>query len=173
MVLSGGDDADDSGTSYLFVPVIYADLERQRLKLRAFRDEAEARQHELCRLLFKTEGKSRGVIGQRAGNKIRRLPSNVYGAPSLRSAFCARVRMGTHSVKPSIGGQQRLCPLTLTSFAPTMAMMTVRELRMCGTSFLETTSLTGLDGSNSLGLTLTPSEARATSATSTTYGRRR
>jgi hypothetical protein len=66
------------GRYYIFVPAIYRHLERQRLDLQAFRREAADLQHELQRALSSVEAAGGGVIGHRAEDGIRRLPSAIY-----------------------------------------------------------------------------------------------
>lgn len=63
---------------YLFVPTIYAHIEGQRLGYRALLDTSVKLQHELRRRLLRTEKTRHGVIGEKAGEDLRRLPSNVY-----------------------------------------------------------------------------------------------
>ena len=75
---------------YLFVPAIYRALERQQLGLRELRDGAESMQHQLRRILVKTERPRNGVIGERADDKIRRLPSALYWSSLTTLSLLAR-----------------------------------------------------------------------------------
>jgi hypothetical protein len=63
---------------YLFVPAIYSYLERQHLGLQGFRDRAAGMQHELRRILVQTERTKKGVIGEKAEEGLKRLPSSLY-----------------------------------------------------------------------------------------------
>ena len=79
---------------YLFVPAIYRALERQQLGLRELRDGAESMQHQLRRILIKTERPRNGVIGERADDKIRRLPSALYWSSLTTLSLLARCADG-------------------------------------------------------------------------------
>jgi hypothetical protein len=62
---------------FLFVPLVFLELERKRTPSRLFSDRARALQGRLRDLLIQGDEET-GVIGYRAGLQVQRLPSSVY-----------------------------------------------------------------------------------------------
>jgi hypothetical protein len=75
-----------------FIPAIYDQMERDRIRSAQARRESERRQTNLCIVLCKTEpSPGSGVIGRDKKEHLQRFPSNIYWNPLRMLGFMRRV----------------------------------------------------------------------------------
>ena len=84
---------------------------------------AESMQHQLRRILVKTERPGNGFIGERADDKIRRLPSALYWSSLTTLSLLAGAQMADRCLKRSTCGLLRLALRTVTRSRRTRASM--------------------------------------------------